>query len=327
MLEYPVIIDWITFSGHAKNFDEIISFLGMSDYADYFQPCPGHNFFKTAMFFTTSEKHDITINFQQRSDSELFSVDISGRGCRDLESLSTYDLDLILYRIYQKDGFKISRIDIAMDIIDKNFKIKTLVTAAEKFNYSCRSDFRNIMNSYDKGIQAYSLYFGKQASNIFVNIYDKRAERGFTPEEMPDDWTRIEIRLRSVNAQGFLEKYVKSNSNVGDLFVGVLNNYLRFLKPSKDSNKSRWETAPYWKKIIHHAEKVKVFYRAGVEYDYNKFEDDFFRSCGSRIFTYLQLNTLGDLYRELQLRQVKPNARQQFIIDNYNSDDVTYSEV
>lgn len=322
MLEYPVIIDWITFSGHAKSFSEIISFLGMQEYIDSFSPCNGHNFFKLGMFFTTSDKKDITINFQQRSDPELFSVDISGRGCRDIESFSSYDLDLILHRINQFDGFKISRIDIAMDVIDKNFKIKTLVNASEKFNYTCRSDFRNIMNSYNKGITAYSLYFGRKESNIFVNIYDKRAERGYTPEEMPDDWTRIEIRLRHENAEGFLKKYVKADNDIGYLFVGVLNNYLRFLKPGKDTNKSRWETAPYWKKLLHHAEKVKVFYKPGVEYDYSKFEESFFQSCGSRIITYLKFHTSYELERELSLRSVKPNARQQFLIDNYdeNSD-------
>ena len=61
------------------------------------------------------------------------------------------------------------------------------------------------MQSIDDGIEGTSLYFGKQSSNCFINIYDKRAERGFKPEDMPN-WTRIEIRLRAENAKGFSDK-------------------------------------------------------------------------------------------------------------------------
>ena len=57
------------------------------------------------------------------------------------------------------------------------------------------------------------MYIGKQNSNCFINIYDKRAERGFQPEDMPN-WMRIEIRLRSVNAQGFANK-LTSDEDVG----------------------------------------------------------------------------------------------------------------
>ena len=91
--------------------------------------------------------------------------------------------------------------------------IDTLVKAYRKGNYTCRSKFSNLMQSQNDGIKGTSLYFGKQNSNCFINIYDKRAERGFQPEDMPN-WMRIEIRLRSVNAQGFANK-LTSDEDVG----------------------------------------------------------------------------------------------------------------
>lgn len=130
---------------------------------------------------------------------------ISGQGCRLIESFSCYSLLDLIKRVALLDDFNMSRIDIAQDIIDDKFNIDKLVKAYKKGNYTCRSKFSNLMQSIDDGIEGTSLYFGKKGSNCFINIYDKRAERGFIPEDMPN-WTRIEIRLRAENAKGFADK-------------------------------------------------------------------------------------------------------------------------
>ena len=101
-----------------------------------------------------------------------------------------------------------------MDVIDNKFDIQTLVKNYRKGNYTCRSKFSNVMESIDDGIKGTSLYFGKQKSNIYINIYDKRAERGYKPDEFPN-WTRLEIRLRGPNAQGFAQQLYDSGLNVG----------------------------------------------------------------------------------------------------------------
>ena len=165
--KYPLIIDWLTVSGHFTTFEEMIEFLGLKNSGLEFKECPPR--------------------------------------CYSL-------LDLIK-RVAELDGFNVSRIDIAQDVIDDSFSIDTLVKAYRKGNYTCRSKFSNLMQSQNDGIKGTSLYFGKQNSNCFINIYDKRAERGFQPEDMPN-WMRIEIRLRSVNAQGFANK-LTSDEDVG----------------------------------------------------------------------------------------------------------------
>ena len=82
-------------------------------------------------------------------------------------------------------------------------------------------------------------------------------------------------------------------------------------------NKSRLKTAPYWKKILSHAEKIKVFESVGVEYDYSKFEDYLFNTCGSSIVTYLKTHSVDELLEELSMRNVKLNKHQQILVDNY----------
>lgn len=149
----------------------------------------------------------------QKEDYTAGCINLSGQGCRLIESFSCYSLLDLIKRVAELDGFNVSRIDIAQDVIDDSFSIDTLVKAYRKGNYTCRSKFSNLMQSLNDGIKGTSLYFGKQNSNCFINIYDKRAERGFQPEDMPN-WTRIEIRLRSVNAQGFANK-LTSDEDVG----------------------------------------------------------------------------------------------------------------
>lgn len=100
----------------------------------------------------------------------------------------------------------------------------------------------------------------------------------------------------------------------------MLNNYVRFVVSSKDTNKSRLPTAPYWKKILSHSEKISVIDTVGVEYNYSKFENYFFNTCGSSILTYLHSHTPQELINELFSRGIKLNPRQQLLVDNYLAD-------
>ena len=100
----------------------------------------------------------------------------------------------------------------------------------------------------------------------------------------------------------------------------MLNNYLRFVVSSKDNNKSRLPTAPYWKKLLSHTEKISVIDSVGVEYNYAKFENYLFNTCGSSILTYLHNHTPQQLENELFSRGVQLNPRQQLLVDNFLED-------
>lgn len=199
--KYPLIVDWVTFSGHFQTFQEMIEFLGLKNSGLEFKECSPRWFYK---YSVTYDNH-ITLMLTQKEDYTAACVNISGQGCRLIESFSCYSLLDLIKRVALLDDFNMSRIDIAQDIIDDKFNINKLVKAYKKGNFTCRSKFSNLMQSIDDGIEGTSLYFGKKGSNCFINIYDKRAERGFRPEDMPN-WTRIEIRLRAENAKGFSDK-------------------------------------------------------------------------------------------------------------------------
>lgn len=214
--KYPLIVDWVTFSGHFQTFQEMIEFLGLKNSGLEFRECPPRWFYK---YSVTYDNH-ITLMLTQKEDYTAACVNISGQGCRLIESFSCYSLLDLIKRVALLDDFNMSRIDIAQDIIDDKFNINKLVKAYKKGNFTCRSKFSNLMQSIDDGIEGTSLYFGKKGSNCFINIYDKRAERGFRPEDMPN-WTRIEIRLRAENAKGFADKLL-TGQDVGFFILECL---------------------------------------------------------------------------------------------------------
>lgn len=319
--EFPVILDYLTFSCYFSSFEEAVFFLGLGKYFDRFVSCNG----RYSYMYGLSYMNTVMVYMSQKSDFKMCCIEISGQGCRIIESLSCRDIEDILRDIHTLDGFRLTRVDVAMDIVGDSINIKRLVKDTRNNNYICRSKFRNIMESVNDGVEGVSLYFGKKGSNIFVNIYDKRAERGYKPEDMPA-WTRIEIRLRHENAQGFLIKYFECGCDIGFLYSGILNNYLRFLKPSKtDINRSRWETAPYWGKLLSTTEKVKVFYKPGVEYNFSKFESDLIIRCGSSIKTFFELGyTPYELKRLIDVHGIELNAKQQALVDSFVFDDIEY---
>lgn len=63
-----------------------------------------------------------------------------------------------------------------------------------------------------------------------------------------------------------------------------------------------------------------MFESVGVEYNYSKFENYLFNTCGSSIMTYLLTHTQVELVDELLNRNIKLNQHQQFLVDNYMQD-------
>lgn len=72
--------------------------------------------------------------------------------------------------------------------------------------------------------------------------------------------------------------------------------------------------------MLSHTEKVKVFSKVGIEYDFSKLENYLFNTCGSSILTYLYTHSMDEFINELGQRDIKLNQRQQRLVDNYVKD-------
>ena len=104
------------------------------------------------------------------------------------------------------------------------------------------------------------MYFGSPTSDIRLRFYDKAAERH---RDDVDHWVRAEVQLRDERAFKAIENIVDFK-DVSVVVLGILNEYLRFVEPSEDTNKSRWETAAWWTAFLDRVDKVKLITQKSI---------------------------------------------------------------
>ena len=182
---------------------------------------------------------------------------MSGKGCRTFEEYGTGNyksiFDVILEN-WSEDGDKrkmnLTRLDVAYDDFEGLLDIMTIFQATISGGYHegklLQGDFVSRFSTYDVDISTKGLTcgFGSSKSDIYIRIYDKKAEQN---REDVDHWVRCEIQLRRENAIGF----IMLTGDICTNYFGVLNNYLRFIEPSEtDSNKRRAKTAEWWAKFL-----------------------------------------------------------------------------
>ena len=275
--ENVVLYDWLSFTTKQHTPEEVIEALGLSH-------CPwtetkGARGYRDRLYFGS-----ISVHYNGREDMGVW-CEMSGQGCRSFEDLSTLTnkWDDVFHFIYS-NALHITRLDVAYDdhtgILDiKQIEKDTLeqrwigLLRQADVNHSVRNDA-------PEGI---SVIFGSPQSKVRIRIYDKAAERGYGDGR---HWVRIELQLRD----GRAEEFSKIPMDIGEAFAGVLLNYLRFVVPDEtDTNKSRWETAPYWYALIGDISRIKIFVAPGGAYNIERCRHYVFDMAGNAIDAMLQI--------------------------------------
>lgn len=185
-------------------------------------------------------------------------VEMSGKGVRQFEAIYK-SAPWVFFAEVQSFAGRFTRIDVAYDdfqyLVDLDL-IKDKIT-----NGLYRTRFKSVrltqeLSTSDNARIGETIYFGSPSSSTLLRIYDKALETGRTGE-FPH-WVRIELQLRSENANNFVLQCLKADSTVGEVFSGVIKNYLVFINNNGDCNKSRWPMADFWESIIGNIDKLQV---------------------------------------------------------------------
>ena len=115
----------------------------------------------------------------------------------------------------------------------------------------------------DGSNQGATIWFGSRSSNIQIVFYDKLKEResqDFIVNKDIHFWIRLECRFRNHNANEVAKHLAnKSFKEFKSFYVGVISNYIRFVKRNeKDKNKRRWQTIDWWQKFIDNVSNVSL---------------------------------------------------------------------
>lgn len=274
--ENLVLRDWLSFTSQTLTPQEIIKHIGLAE-------CPwteiaGARGYKDRLYFG-----GISIHFNGREGMGTW-CEMSGTGCRTFETYSLISWEeLTDWLIDQK--FNITRLDIAFDDHSGILDVEQVQQDTEAGNMVTRSDAWETIRS-SKGA---SLTIGSPQSLFRLRIYDKAAERAakLKGEEKAQlagtHWVRVEMQLRDERAKEFLR--LTQDEELGTIFAGVLKNYIRYVEPNGDSNKSRWPMTDYWQQLLGEVDRIQLFVSPGVRYNYQDMFDNMLRQYGCAIHT------------------------------------------
>lgn len=240
-------------------------------------------------------------------EGEYLILEMSGQGCRLLESIHGADFDWLslIGGLLSEEGTHISRLDIAADDKEGILSMSTMRRYIEERRFICKARRCVIMSGSEEMI-----VFGSGQSDRRLRIYNKALERGREGEH----WIRVEMQMRDDAALSYFMRAFERN-DIGEVFSGMLYDYLRFTsQKNTDNHTERKTVVRWWQKFVNTTEKIKGFYIGGLEYNSEGLRRFIKVGAGSSIKTFLEL-TEGDVGQLFELVQdCKLNKRQRFLI-------------
>lgn len=309
-----ILIDWFSMSYRQQGISvyEVIDSLGFSDEIE-FKELPGRYMYRNRLSFGNIHIYYNNIN----PDKDYPLLEMTGQGCREFETFSRFSFDYLFELAKDTKNYHMTRLDLAYDDRKDLFNMRDIEDDYRSRFWVSRSCKGNINVSVsnkkyddtDEYIDGISVMTGTKSSDIYMRIYDKAVERGFTDGR---HWIRCELVLKQDRAVEF----IKNKEELGKKFRGVIYNYFRFVTPNKsDSNKRRWETRPYWSKFLLDAEKISVFTPKNIEYNLSQLHAYVFGQAGNSIDTYIKCVGFVNFLERLLHRDTKLNAKQKHLIE------------
>lgn len=305
-----VLYDWLSFTSQIDSPQSIIELLGMTSCT--WQELKGANGYRDRLYYDS-----VNIHYNGREGMGVW-CELTGQGCRAFETYGHGDYDLLFGSILT-DDYNITRLDVAYDDFDKLLDIKTLIRDTFSDRYISKCLGGEVIQSFGQK-QGSTITFGSRSSNTMIRIYDKKVERN---REDIEHWVRCEIQLRDENARNFL----KLSGDIRYRYFSVLNNYLRFIKKTNDSNKWRSPLMPYWKKFIETYDKNSVFVKPGVDYNILHLKDFVIRQTGGALYTLIKLKGLDYVVDELHKRTTPLNPKYKNLLDKYKNNPLVQAEL
>jgi phage replication initiation protein len=312
--ENIILYDWFSVTSHADSPEDIIELLGFNPMQ--FEVLKGFYGYKNRYFYD-----GISIHFDGTEEMGI-NLEITGQGCRNFETFGNGDWrGLFKLFISNPKKYNITRLDIAYDDHEGLLNILKISKSTLKGWYVARSQNNDVVNSKRKSIKGITVNVGSKQSDVIIRIYDKAAER-----KIPDKhWIRCELQLRRERAQSFIH-HILQDKPVGDVFGGVLNKYLRYVKPTgSDSNVRRWDTEQWWKKFVNSVEKISLFTPKDIEYNLSRVEKYIFKQAGNSIDTYIKCVGLDYFLKSLKERDTYLKQHQKELIKQFRN--ITGEEV
>lgn len=301
------LIDWLEFTVHDLAVDTIINLILKLDPQEFMEIPKGRFGYQKQKIWNAGTLF-LLYNIESGNDKMGVHIIMTGQACRQ------YEADRSITGIIKNTKstmarHKFTRIDIAIDD-----EMDEIINFNQFLNYSEKGNISSLWYKYsllmekriaDTETLGRTLYYGSKKSKLFMRVYDKKLEKinrakvNLQQKEVllkkNPEWTRMEVVFREERAN-MAADYLLIKNEVGLLIRGVLNHYIRFLEPNPDSKnqqKRRWDTAPWWEKVIDDVGKIKLSQRK-ADRSIEDMQDWIFKQISPTLATILEA-TEGDM--------------------------------
>lgn len=261
-LENTYIIDWLSFTCKLGNPLEVIEKVGLGslDFSETDRGRYGYD-----LGYTVDGLINVFYS-AKRSDMGVH-VEMTGQGVRKYETVMQAEGVTWAQVFEHLSSFAtFSRIDLALDEYEGLVGFADIIEKIDKGEHvgRCRS-FKVISGRGSNGEHTgTTIYMGSNKSDIMLRVYEKNYERQTKGYEIDVPiWNRWELVLKHEKANDFVTRYLDGGYSFGSLFGGILADLIRFVEPGADTNKSRWQTSPWWSDFLAMAEPIQL---KGKEY-------------------------------------------------------------
>ena len=287
-----IIFDWLSFTSLSDGVEDLKSMLGLSHVQWIDMPHAFNGYLHSIYFNGITICWGVPDFWGKTREADFHKdttyVNMSGSGCRAYETHSTNcDWDSLFELFASCEDYHITRLDVAYDdfvgVLDMNILHAESLQRDHMITTFRRGYWELGILNADK---EKTVYFGSKHSNLLFRIYDKKEERNRTDLA---HWVRWEMQLRDDRACTFVTQYIAHNYNIGEVFAGVVYNYIRFVEPEEnDTNNRRWGLQDWYKNFIGEAEKIKIFEKKDEEYNLYKLKQTTTKKFGGATATYIQ---------------------------------------
>ena len=331
------LIDWFSASlllDAGSSWVDVLPILGLQNCnPESFNDGWGHHGYKKSR-----SNLGIRIYYDYIEDDNVISrrywVEMSGRGCRTFETLSTKSFT-DLFKLCVSDDpavdpvfCRVSRIDLAFDMFDNPFIFDRVKSARASrsivslFGSSQLTEGELLTPGGD--VPQYTvrtIYFGSIKSDIYMRLYDKKLEQLRNDVE---SWYRWEIVFKDKNAieliNTYLRDYYYKSAPFGRMFYTYLNKYIsvRVYNPN-DTNYRRWNIAPWWDTFTSSCTTIEKLSQKKIDYNMRHVCDLVQRVYGNIIGVILETKGEKALIDLIKSRATEYNDAQINLIAEFRA--------
>ena len=322
-MKCEVLIDWLTFSVKKDDPSEVIrEYLGLDPalFQDTGYSLLGYN--KVLRF------SDICVCYEPRENKHFqnmgICVSMSGNGCRAFETMSklgakdkqgtqSVAFPALFQLLTADETANVSRIDIACDDREGYLNMDEIIDRTRSNEINSRLLRRIInfsLNGKDKA--GATVYIGAPSSEFRVRIYDKALEQG-----VEGHWIRVELVMRSANANAFVEDMTNSE-NVGKLAAQVINDKFSFIERD-DSNISRCTVCDWWQNFVDELDKVRLVSRDVIQHGVERIRSWIENQVGPSLYVLMKTMGIIDIYNIAASSAGRISAQQEALIMDFQS--------